>query len=164
MVVNGWLLALHRAMQAQGRTAEETVQIGYEVTDGFFRSFPRFVLRLGGRLGFTRWVKRMLRKQAARSQQRRYPQDFVYVFREGGEDDWALEFSECAVNKFYEAQGVEELKPYCNFVDVTYSRLMGMGVDAHETIGFGCSTCRLRYKHGRETVVPERLRGLLGNT
>ena len=66
----------------------------------------------------------------------------------------SLVFDECAVNKFYDAQGVEELKPYCNFFDVTYSRLMGMGVDATQTIGLGCEKCTLCYKHGRETVVP----------
>jgi hypothetical protein len=56
------------------------------------------------------------------------------------------------------------LKPYCNFFDVTYSRLMGMGVDASETIGLGCETCSLRYKHGRETAIPERLEGVLPRT
>ena len=45
--------------------------------------------------------------------------------------DWALEFTECAVNKFYKEQGVEELKPYCNFFDVTYSKYLHMGIDAH---------------------------------
>ncbi len=44
--------------------------------------------------------------------------------------------------------------PYCSFFDVTYSRLMGLGLDAHETIGLGCSRCALRFKRGRETEVP----------
>ena len=47
--------------------------------------------------------------------------------------------------------GVEDLKPHCNFFDVTYSRLMNMGVDATETIGKGCTQCALRFKPGRET-------------
>ena len=63
-------------------------------------------------------------------------------------------FSECAVNKLYEAQDVEELKPYCNFFDVTYSRLMDMG----------CGTCALRYKHGRATEIPPTLEGVLPRT
>lgn len=161
IVVNGWLVGLHRALQARGQTAEETIAVAVEVADAFFRRIPRPVLRAIGWAAFTRPVRRVLRKQAGRSQQRRHAGDFVYTFREGGADDWALEFSECAVNKFYDAQDLPELKPYCNFFDVTYSRLMGMGVDATETIGLGCDTCRLRYKHGRETVVPERLEGIL---
>lgn len=161
IIVNGWMVALHRAMLAAGKGARDTVEIAVQVSDAFFRRVPRPVLRLIGKLAFTGPVMRVLRRQAARSQERRFPADFVYELREGGPDDWALEFSECAVNKFYDAQQTPELKPYCNFFDVTYSRLMGMGVDARETIGLGCATCRLRYKHGRETIVPDSLQGVL---
>jgi hypothetical protein len=161
VVVNGWLVALRRSMLAAGKSARDTIKVAVRVSDDVFRRIPAPLLRLIGKLAFSPFVIRVLRRQAKRSQERQYPQDFVYELHEGGADDWALEFSECAVNKFYEAQGTEELKPYCNFFDVTYSRLMGMGVDARETIGLGCTTCRLRYKHGRETVVPEPLRGVL---
>jgi hypothetical protein len=109
-------------------------------------------------------VTGLLKRQAKRSRARRYEADFVYTVREGQGDDFALVFDECAVNKFLDRQGAEELKPYCNFFDVTYSRLMGMGVDASETIGLGCETCSLRYKHGRETAIPERLEGVLPRT
>jgi len=106
-----------------------------------------------------------MKQQADRSQKRQYPEDFVYTFVKGdGKNfDWALEFSECAVNKFYKVQEVEELKPYCNFFDVTYSRYLGMGINANETIGNGCHTCKLQYKKGRETKVPEKLKGIIPN-
>ena len=161
MVVNGWLVALFRAMQARGRSAEETMRVAADVTDELFRSFPGLVLRGIGRLAFTRPVRRVLRRQAEQSQQRRFAEDFVFRFREGDGDDWALVFDECAVNKFYEAQGTRELAPYCNFFDVTYSRLMGMGLDASETIGLGCPQCKLRFAHGRATPVPKTLEGVL---
>jgi len=124
------------------------------------RSLPGFALRLCGRLAFARPFRRLLERQAARSRERRYPEDFVYSVREGDDGELALVFEECAVNKFYAAQGTEELAPYCNFFDVSYSRLMGMGLDASETIGLGCKTCQLRFKHGRETATPERLAGV----
>ncbi len=164
IVVNGWLIAFYRAMASRGKTAEEVIRICSLVADGLFRPFPPFVLRLAGRLALSGFVKKRVEKQAARSQERRYPADWVFTAREDGAGEMVLEFTECAVNKFYEAQGVEELKPYCNFFDVTYSRYMGMGVDARETLGLGCDRCRLRYKRGRETVIPDRLRGLLPDT
>ena len=164
MVISGWMVALHRAMAARGRSAEDTVRICAEVADEYLRGVPGVVLRIAGRLGFTRLITGILRRQAARSQARRYRADFVYAVEEGGRDDFALVFDECAVNKFLDAQGADELKPYCNFFDVSYSRLMGMGVDARETIGLGCERCSLRYKHGRETEIPERLRGVLPRT
>jgi hypothetical protein len=161
MVVNGWLVAFFRAMRSRGRTAEETVRACAETSDELLRSIPPWLLRLFGRIAFSRPARAILRRAAARSQARRYPADFVFTFHEGGSDDWELRFSECAVNKFYDVQAVPELKPYCNFFDVTYSRLMDMGVDAHETIGRGCTTCRLRYKRGRPTTVPVPLRDVL---
>jgi hypothetical protein len=105
MVLSGWMVALHRAMAARGRSAEDTVRVCAEVSDGYLRGAPRFVLRLAGRLGFTRSITGILRRQAARSQARRYQADFVYTVEEGELDDFALVFDECAVNKFLDAQG-----------------------------------------------------------
>ncbi len=164
IVVNGWVIGLFRAMSARGKDAREVIRICAAVTDVLFASIPTPLARLLGRLGFSSVMKRALRRQAKLSELRRFPEDFVYRFKEGGEDDWELEFSECAVNKLYDAQNVRELKPFCNFFDVTYSRYLGMGIDAHQTIGLGCDTCRLRYKHGRATAIPAALQGVLPGT
>jgi len=161
IVANGWIIALYRAMKAHGKPVEDVIGVCCEAADDFFAGLPRPVLRLGGKLAAGGLVKNALRNQGDRSRARRHPEDFVYSVREGGEDDLVLEFTECAVNKLYEAQHVEELKPFCNFFDVVYSRRMGLGLDASETIGLGCGVCRLRYKRGRETQVPERLVDLL---
>jgi len=163
VVVNGWLIALHGAMRRHGKSAEDTIAVCFTVSDRFFRSIPGKLLKLVGRLAFTSPVRRIFRQQAARSQQRQYPADFVYTVEEGEDGELSLVFSECAVNKMYDALGLADLKPYCNFFDVTYSRLMDMGVDAHETIGLGCQQCALRFKHGRPTAVPARLRGIIGD-
>ena len=161
MVVNGWMVALHRAMARRGRTPQDTIAVCAELSDDVFRAVPTPVLRLVGRLAFTRPVQWVFERQAARSRRRAYPADFVYAVRVGDDGELALVFEECAVNKFYAAQNVRELAPFCNFFDVTYSRLMGMGIDASQTIGLGCSTCELRYKHGRPTAVPPALREVL---
>ncbi len=161
MTVNGWGVALFRAMKAAGYSAEDTVRVCAELSDQLLRSIPAPLLRIFGRLAFSAPSRFLLARQAARSQKRRYSEDFVYRFETGGDDDGALVFEECAVNKFYRKQQATELAPYCNFFDVTYSRLMHMGLNADETIGLGCQTCQLRYKYGRETSVPERLQGIL---
>ncbi len=158
---NGWLIALHEGMKRNGKSAEDTIAVSFTVSDRFFRSIPGRVLKLIGRLAFTAPVRRIFRAQAARSQEKQYPADFVYRVEEAADGELSLVFSECAVNKMYDAQGLTDLKPYCNFFDVTYSRLMDMGVDAHETIGLGCDHCALRFKHGRATEVPAALRQIV---
>jgi hypothetical protein len=157
MTINGWLVALHRAMRARGRGAEDTVRICQEVFDAWLRRLPRFVLRAIGWLALSAPSGWYFERQARRSQQRHYPEDFVWHVERGADGEVALVFDECAVNKWYDSQGLPELKPYCNFADVTYSRLMGMGIDATQTIGLGCDRCTLRYKYGRPTVVPRNL-------
>ncbi len=157
MTVNGWIVALHRAMRARGKNAEDSVRVSHEVIDGWLRGLPRIVLRTIGWLALTAPVRWFFERQAHRSQLRRHAEDFVWRVERGPEGELSLIFDECAVNKWYDAQDVRELKPYCNFVDVTYSKLMGMGIDATETIGLGCEQCALRFEHGRETVVPRNL-------
>ncbi len=163
MTVNGWLVALHRAMRARGKQAEDAIRVCQEVFDGWLHRLPGFVLRGIGWLALSAPVRGYFQRQARRSQERRYADDFVWRVEHGPGGEMSLVFDECAVNKWYDAQGVRDLKPYCNFVDVTYSRLMGMGVDATETIGLGCDRCALRYKRGRETVIPRSLEGILSS-
>lgn len=163
ITVNGWIIALYRAMRAHGKTAEETIAVCYGVSDVFFAAWPRWILPVVRWLLFSRASLWYLRRQAARSQRRQYPEDFVYrvVTEDGPAPVYALEFTECAVNKLYDAQNVPELKPYCNFFDVTYSRHLGLGIDADHTIGLGCETCTLAFQPGRETRIPAPLTNII---
>ena len=163
MILVGWLISFFQVMRVHGKSEEEVNAIFCEVADDYFKSLPRLFLWFLGKIVFTNLFLRRMKKQADKSQKHQYPDDFVYKFVKGnGKNfDWALELSECAVNKFYKAQEVEELKPYCNFFDITYSKYLGMGINANETIGNGCKTCKLQYKKGRETQVPEQLKGLI---
>jgi hypothetical protein len=163
MTVNGWIAAFHRAMAAHGFSAADSIRIGQQVLDGWLQRLPRFVLRAIGRILLSAPSRRYFERQALRSQDRRYAEDFVWKLEYGAAGEVSFVFDECAVNKWYDAQGLTALKPYCNFVDVTYSRLMGMGIDAHETIGTGCEKCALRVQHGRETVVPKNLKGIIAD-
>ena len=161
MTVNGWMVALHRAMAPRGTVAEDTIRVTQAVFDGWLQKLPDAALRALGRLLLSGPSRRYFERQARRSQERRNALDFVWTLEHGPDGEISFVFDECAVNKWYDAQGLPELKPYCNFADVTYSRLMGMGVDATETIGLGCETCALRFKHGRDTVIPPSLEGIV---
>jgi hypothetical protein len=163
MVINAWIISFFRVMRARGKTPEEVISICCRVAEDYMASMPRFIIWAARKFAFRKLIARKMQRQAIQSRKRQYPQDFVYEYIKGNGKhfDWALEFTECAVNKFYDAQRVEELKPYCNFFDVIYSGHFNMGIDASRTIGSGCRTCRLEYKKGRETLVPDRLKGIL---
>ncbi len=159
---NGLIIALHRAMKANNKEAKDTIRVTAAMFDRFFGAIPGPLARLIGQAAFSKRFARMMQGQATRSQQRQFPEDWVYVCKTGGDDyDIMFEFSECAVMKLYDKFDVPELKPFCNFGDVTYSRYLNMGLDASETLGQGCTTCKLKYQRGSQTNIPPNLIGIL---
>ena len=161
MIANGWIVALYRGMAGQGLAALDAARACQEALDIWFRKAPAWLLRGIGRALLSPPARWFFERQAGRSQKRRYAEDFVWSLENGPGGELSMIFEECAVNKWYETQGVPELAPFCNFADVTYSRLMGMGIDASETIGQGCDRCALRYKRGRPTAIPSNLEAIV---
>ena len=157
IVINGMIIAMYRAMSESGKTAEEVIRIWAEAADDLFAKIPPWLARLGGQALLSRPVVRGFRKQTALSQERRFPEDWVYELVEGEDFDVGFEFSECAVIKLYQAMDTMELAPYCNFVDVTYSHYLGIGLDASETIGMGNARCRMLFNKGHKTVITPNL-------
>ena len=163
IVVNGFIVAMYRAMEETGKTAEDVMRIWAEVADELFRKIPGPIARLGGRMLLSKRTMKAFEKPTHISKERKYPEDWVYELLEGDgkEFDVGLEFSECAVIKFYDAMGVMELAPYCNFGDVTYSHYLGIGLDASATLGMSCDRCRMTFKKGCETVITANLVDIL---
>jgi hypothetical protein len=163
IVVNGFIVAMFRDMKKTGKTAEDVMRIWAEVADDLFRKIPGPLARLGGRMLLSQRTIKVFAKQAAMSQERQYPEDWMYVLLEDGSEkyDVGFVFAECAVIKFYQAMETMELAPYCNFADVTYSHYLGIGLDASETLGMGCDHCRMLFKQGGETVITPNLVSIL---
>lgn len=163
IVVNGFIVAMFRAMDETGKTAEDVMRIWAEVADDLFGKIPGPIARLGGRMLVSKRTMKAFEKQAHISQERQYPEDWVYDLLEGDGEKFEVgfEFSECAVIKFYQVMEAMELAPYCNFGDVTYGHYLGIGLDASETLGMRCDHCRMTFKKGGETVITPNLVNIL---
>jgi hypothetical protein len=161
IVINGMIIAMYRVMSESGKSAEDVICIWAESADDLFRRLPPWLAKLGGRALLSKPVVRGFRKQTAISQERRFPEDWVYELVEGEDFDVGFEFSECAVIKLYQTMDTMELAPYCNFADVTYSHYLGIGLDASETLGMGNERCRMHFKRGHETVITPNLAEVL---
>ena len=144
-----WGLALYRVLKTHGKTAEEAAKSIYEMTETQLRSYPRFLLRLMGRWMFAQF---RLRKQAAQSQKRQYPEDWVWTFikGDGKEFDFGMDFTECAICKFFHAQGADEFTPFLCSLDFSMSKAFGTGLVRTMTLAEGAEKCDFRYKRGRE--------------
>ncbi len=146
-------LALHRARQAHGVTASYTGKVLYRAISecDLYRS-PESPP--GGRLSQEELMQRRM-ERALRSQARRYPADWVYTFVRGdGESfDYGYDFSECGVQKFYRAQGADDLMPFFCFLDFAFSRTAGLGLSRTMSLAEGHALCNHRFKQGRETAL-----------
>ena len=140
-------LALYQAMKKHGRTAEETGKILY---DAILRQSdePPEVILPSAFLTRDRLMERR-KIRAERSQERRYPGDYVYEFApgDGVEFDYGYDFLECAAEKFYHAQDADEFTPFYCYLDFPKSM---MGLTRMMTLAEGHPKCNHRFKEGRK--------------
>lgn len=149
-------LAVYRALQRQGRTLEDAGRLIFLISKEEARAIPYVGRRLMETLWFSRWFRRLIKKGALKSQQRRYAGGFVlsYVEGDGREFDYGFDYSQCANCKFLRAENAFELAPYVCATDKPISELMGWGLTRPKTIADGFPICGFRFKKGGATNVP----------
>jgi len=149
LVESARCLALYRAMKARGKRVEETGRALYEAIEQS-NSRPTPPIPPGKRLS-PEGLMRRRRERARRSQERRYPEDWVYEFVEGDGRtfDYGNDFTECAVQKFYRGKRADEFLPFFCFLDFPRSKAAGLGLTRTQTLAEGHEKCNHRFKAGR---------------
>ena len=139
-------LALYKAMKKHGKTAEEAGKALYDA-----------ILTQVGQPSSEQSTQEQLseqyRKAAEQSQERRYPEDFVfeYVPGNGIEFDRGFDFTECAALKFYHTQDADEFMPFYCYLDFPKSKIIGTGFSRTMTLAEGNNKCNHRIKTGGDT-------------
>jgi hypothetical protein len=148
LIQSAWALALYRVLKIHGKTVEETGKIIYEALEAQLRSYPKFLRYLLGKWMFAKY---RLNRQAAESQKRHYPEDWVWSFikGDGKEFDFGMDFTECAICKFFHIQGADEFTPFLCLSDFPISKAFGIGLVRTSTLAEGAEKCDFRYKRGR---------------
>jgi hypothetical protein len=138
-------LAFYRAIQKQGGSVDDAGMLLHQSYIRLFAFIPRFLRMRRGRRDYTGKGVEKAREKAGLSQERRYPDDWVCTFVEGdGTFDWGLDFSECGIKKFLEAQDALELGPYMCAVDYITLGAMGVELRRSKTLIHGCDCCDFR--------------------
>ena len=157
----GAWLAMYRSLQARGASVEEAARLIYLGTASFFDSVPtRWLMRWQGRRMLGRKRCDQLRHAAAISQQRRYPDDWVFEIVEGDGRDFVfgVDYTECGVVKYLAREGAPELAPYLCWIDYPQFAAMHLRLDRTETIAQGGQRCDFRLSRGTPArVEPEFL-------
>ncbi|MBN1636258.1 MAG: L-2-amino-thiazoline-4-carboxylic acid hydrolase [Deltaproteobacteria bacterium] len=154
LVYGVYYLAVYRVLKADGNTVGE---IGRIVFDAFRKmaDYPGWMLYLIGKLKYNRKYIDTLRRSALRSQEKRYPGDWVATFIEGdGESfDYGIDITECGIHKFFQSYGAQEFTPYMCLSDFVVSDVFNRGLIRYETLAEGAARCDFRYKKDRSTFV-----------
>jgi len=148
-------LATYRTLKAHGKSVEEIGKIIYEMCETLV-DYPKFILRLIGRLKYGKRYEKKIREWATESQKRQYPGDWVSAFVEGNgrEFDYGFDMTQCGILRFFHAQGADEITPYmCVSVDGIFSKAFNRGLVRTMTLAEGYDRCDFRYKRGRETFL-----------
>lgn len=158
LVGTAYSLAFYQTLHNRGIETAFIGTLHQQAVEAYFASIPRWqkcIARLGWGFFFRRpgrWLlQRLLRRQAAQSQKRRYAADFVfdYVPGDGRTFDLGIDYTECAVCKFFASQGAADFTRYVCLYDYPHSALTGTGLVRTTTLAEGADRCDFRFKHGR---------------
>ena len=135
-------------MKALGKTAEEVGKVVYDAVVEVVSQLPPRPFK---ELSAECIAKE--KERARKSQERYYPEDWVWEFVEGAgmEFDYGYDFLECGTQKFYHAQDADEFLPFYCYLDLVTHRTTGWGFARSMTLAEGYEKCDFRWKKGGET-------------
>ena len=138
-------LILYKVLKAHGKTAQETGNIIYDEVEEIISHIPQ----LPGR-ELTPEFRAEKIELAKKSQERRYPDDWVweYVDGDGVEFDYGTDYIECGAQKLFHAHDADGFLPYFCYLDFAAERTQGWGFTRTETLAEGYSRCNPRTKKG----------------
>ena len=154
LIYGVYYLAVYQVLKAEGQTVEEVGKVIHDTFEAM-ADYPKWLLRLVGSLKYNEKYVSQLKEAVAKTQELRYPGDWVATFIEGNGEgfDYGIDITECGICKFYRAQGADELAPYLCLSDYVVSDAFERGLVRYKTLAEGAEVCNFRYKKGRETFV-----------
>lgn len=164
MGFNALIVAMFKAMAADGRTAEESARVLYAVAEDQHGKVPRVFRWVARQVFFSRPFLRLARQSARRVRGHPGGWDIDYEAEPGRPGAWAFTCSRCGVVDYLRANGAADLAPYCNYVDYLQSKTFALGMRNPSTIGCGSPVCRESFQRGRATPLPANLHPVAGES
>lgn len=156
------MLAMYQSLKARGKSVEEVARLIYLGTSAFYSSFPfAWLLRWQGRQLFSQRRIEQRRHDGKRSQERRYPEDWVFevIEADGQTLQFGVDYTECGIVKYLARQDASELAPCLCWLDYPMCIAMRVKLIRTETIAQGSKRCNFRFRRGQpENFVPDFLK------
>lgn len=148
LVACSWFLALYRVLQPRGLSDDEIGDLVYRVAEEWVTSAPRWIGRVQMLLARTPLLRMILGRISRQTQQRKYPGDFVvhFVPGDGRNFDFGLDFTGCAIHKFFQAEQAGHFANYMCRIDYLTTSFKGIELMRTGTIANGADKCDFRYR------------------
>ncbi|MGC9516397.1 MAG: L-2-amino-thiazoline-4-carboxylic acid hydrolase [Methanomicrobiales archaeon] len=145
-------LAVYLVLKRMGKDVTEIGEICYQYADDYLKNNSDKIMSMDNPQAIN-----YLKYMAAESKKRKYPEDYVYDFVEGEDFDFGLDFTECAICKFFHQKNADEFVPYICATDIPESKYGDIGLHRTGNLAEGSSKCDFRYKQGRETKIASKV-------
>jgi len=150
-------LAVFKAMQKRGKSAQEAWELCHEAIRLRADQVPLWKRRLTRRLMFSWLVKKVFEKRARRGAKERFGDfEVEYIAGNGTQYDFGVNYLRCGNIEFVKKHGGEEFAPYICMSDIALSNAMGWGLKRTQTLADGCQHCDFRFKKGAETQISSK--------
>jgi hypothetical protein len=141
LALSAWALAVYRVVLRHGGAAQDAGEVLYHYARATVERLPGPLRHwlLGAR-------RARAMKMVRRTQQRRYPGDWVAEFVDGTGQafDFGIDYTECGIVKFLHAQDADELTPYLCHLDYVMWEAAGQELTRTKTLAWGCDRCDFR--------------------
>jgi hypothetical protein len=148
LVACSWFLALYRVLQPRGLSDDGIGDLVYRVAEEWVTSAPRWLGRVQSWIIKTPLLRLIFKRISRQSQQMKYPGDFVvhFVPGDGRTFDFGLDFTGCAIHKFFQAEGAGHFAKYMCRIDYLTTSYKGIELTRTGTIANGAEKCDFRYR------------------
>lgn len=148
-----WCVPLFRGLEREGLPLREMAKITYEKKENDVESKSLEKKRRIREFYFSPSMRDVEMKRARESQSGKYPGDWVeeYVEGDGENFDFGIDFTECALCKFFEPRDAMKYVPVFCLGDYATYRAFGIGFRRTQTIPNGAPFCDFRFKKDWET-------------
>ncbi len=144
-VFYSWWVVIYKCLTRYSLDSNEIGKFLYENSVSYFKSLSKEEIDRTREKWFTEGKEQF---RICSDSKNYYPENWKYDFVEGnGRDfDFGVNFTECAIKKYFVFQGVGELLKYVCAMDYAWSDVFGMGVSRPKSIINGDNKCVLRWK------------------
>jgi len=135
------------AMQAMGLSADEAVKVIWFINEAYLKSFPRGLMKLGGRF-YAHTRRKRGPKAAARSLSGNvHPMDWKIRYEQVDSTTWKIDILECFMVKLAQKLGIKDMLPGICRMDYPFSHYFDTEFRRKGTLADGFPWCDCWYRY-----------------